>query len=286
VITSTTIVNRLFGDDRCREAFDRDANILVTVFPVERAELVLRNGRLRTAGAYILLGCGKAHVGESRGVSRRIRAQLREPTKNFTRLCYVITEYKGGFSKQDVVHIQACVDAAIEDAGLVELVKAQEPWPAEATPERIAELDRKLPHIIRLLKDANCIAVMEGVLLPAAAGDDRDNGDMEIWPPGDPPEGEKIWSLEYTDIEARGYRLPDNRFVVLPGSEIRKEENASIIQKIRTRRLRLLAGDLTERMPGISNRERLKMRVVFPSKAIAAKSISGAHLRTDHWRCG
>jgi hypothetical protein len=257
---------------------------MITVFPVERADLILRNGRLRTAGTYILLGSGKAHVGESRGVARRIRAQLREPSKTFARLCYVITEYKGGFSKQDVVHIQACVDAAIEDTGIVDIVKGQEPWPAEAPPERIAELDRKMPHIIRILRDANCRAVMEGPFLPIGAGG-KDNGDMEIWPPGDPPDGEKVWLLEYTDIEARGYNLPDGRFVVLQGSEIRKEQNASIIQKIRTCRMRLLAGDLTEKIPGVSDRERLRKRVIFPSKAIAAKSLSGAHLRTDNWRC-
>lgn len=283
MITSTTIINRLF-DGQCKELCDREVGMKVTAFPIERADDMLRNGRLLTAGAYILLGSGRAHAGESRMVSKRLRRQIHDAAKSFTRFCYVVTELDGVFSKQDVVHLQACLDAAIEDAGIVELVKGQEPWPADLPEWRIAELDRLLPRILRMLGDAGCYAVADRPhWLSDPAADLLDDGDMEIGASPDMRSVEREAVLEYLDFRARGYERVDGSFVVLPGSEIRKEENRSIIQKIRTRRRRLLAGDLTSKIPGVTDRERLNLAVGFPSKAIAAKVLSGAHLRTDNW---
>lgn len=197
---------------------------------------------------------------------------------------YAVTSLGPPFSKQDGVHLQTCLDAAIDDAGVVQLVKGQEPWPADLPVERIAELDRIFPRVVRLLEDARC-HVFGGKL--KSESDDAgmlDDDDMIIPAPLGSTSGRRVCTLEYYDLQARGFLRPDKVFVVLPGSQIRKEQNKSIIKRIRTRRRRLLAGDLTSAVVGANDRESLDVAIGFPSKAIAAKVLTGAHRRTDDWR--
>jgi hypothetical protein len=47
---------------------------------------------------------------------------------------------------------------------------------------------------------------------------------------------------------------------------------------------RLLRDDLTSPIAGVTNRLRLNVAVAFPSKAIAAKVLTGVHVGTDRWR--
>lgn len=50
------------------------------------------------------------------------------------------------------------------------------------------------------------------------------------------------------------------------------------------RRQHLIATEAVLPVDGMEDRQRLQMAVAFPSRAIAAKVLSGAHLGSDKWR--
>jgi hypothetical protein len=104
---------------------------------------------------------------------------------------------------------------------------------------------------------------------------------MEIGVTVTPPEVEEA-ELAYANIWARGYEH-QGRFIVAAGSEMRDSLNASVNGHTRRRRAELLA-QAVEAIPGVEDRRRLRLAVAFPSRAIAAKVLCGAHVGSDKWR--
>jgi hypothetical protein len=97
------------------------------------------------------------------------------------------------------------------------------------------------------------------------------------------PIGVEEQELAYGNIWARGYEH-QGRFVVAAGSEMRRLANASANAPTTGRRERLIAAGAAAEVDGLDDRYRLRVAVAFPSKAIAAKVLSGAHLGSDKWR--
>ena len=163
---------------------------------------------------------------------------------------------------------------------------------------RRATLDRIVDDGQRLLFDSGCRAFHSNYAsmrreLPdtdrpdasvpeiACDADTDDIGEMEIGVIAT-PRGVGDFELVYGDLWARGYPS-DEGFVVTAGSEVRSLINASVNPIVHTRRAELAnAGALAE-IPGLTDRQRLMVSVWFPSAAIAAKVITGAHVASNKW---
>jgi hypothetical protein len=72
--------------------------------------------------------------------------------------------------------------------------------------------------------------------------------------------------------------------VVAAGSEVRTAVNISVNPILRERRERLQAANAFMPISGVDDRVRLRVAVAFPSMAIAAKVVCGAHVGTAKWR--
>jgi len=71
--------------------------------------------------------------------------------------------------------------------------------------------------------------------------------------------------------------------VVTAGSEVRTLINNSVNPILYTRRHDLAAAGALAEIPGLSDRMRLTVSVWFPSSAIAAKVVTGAHVASNKW---
>lgn len=65
---------------------------------------------------------------------------------------------------------------------------------------------------------------------------------------------------------------------------MRRVANASAIGRPAERRDELIATDAVADIDNVNDRYRLRVAVTFPSKAIAAKVLSGAHVGSNKWR--
>ena len=98
------------------------------------------------------------------------------------------------------------------------------------------------------------------------------------------PIGVEEQELSFGNLWARGYQYGDDRFIVAAGSEMRAEANRSANQHTRDRRERLLKAGAAKAVEGTDDRYRLAVAVAFPSRAIAAKVLAGAHVGSEKWR--
>jgi hypothetical protein len=96
------------------------------------------------------------------------------------------------------------------------------------------------------------------------------------------PAGAPEFQLAYGDLWARGYAEADG-FVVTAGSEIRTLVNPSVNPILHKRRAELETAGVLAEIPGLRERKRLLAAVWFPSRAIAAKVVSGAHVSGNKW---
>jgi hypothetical protein len=117
-------------------------------------------------------------------------------------------------------------------------------------------------------------------------GDDEEDGDedgaMEIGVSTTPIGVEEL-QLAFADLWARGY-AHQGRFVVAAGSEMRRTPNPSANAPTLARRQHLIDTGAAVPIPGAADRYRLQVAVAFPSLAIAAKVLCGAHVASDKWR--
>ena len=90
------------------------------------------------------------------------------------------------------------------------------------------------------------------------------------------PLGSAEYELTYDDVWARGYWAGD-LFIVAAGSEVRATTNGSVNAVTRGRRDDLFRAGVLAPIPGVASRRRLIVAVAFPSAAIAAKIVCGAH---------
>jgi predicted GIY-YIG superfamily endonuclease len=304
----TTIIMR-DGADLCGPRLITDDAVILGVraFPFADIAAVAVSGGLAVAGSYLLAGTddvGDAvYVGESGNLARRLQEHAADPGKAFATDVYVVCGFERRLDKDDAVHLQMRLGQLIEAAGAARLVNRASPSAADLPPWRIASLDRMLADVLPLLFDAGCRCLVrarpQSVPIQAAASGDRAtaaptapaNDDAED---GDEagvmligvttvPMGVEEQELAYAGLWARGYEHQD-RFVVAAGSEMRAVSNASAIPPTVVRRQRLIDTQAAVPIAGTPDRLRLQVAVAFPSRAIAAKVLSGAHLGSDKWR--
>jgi hypothetical protein len=272
-----------------REVGDESAAVAVRAFAFADVAAAVAAGGLACAGAYLLCGQFAVYIGESGNVSRRLVEHAADDTKRFaTEVFAIIGAGAPRLDKPSILYLQARLTAAAEAAHHVGVQKGVSPCIPDLPAYRVATLERMLADAFRLLYDAGCRVFHRcrpiGAPDPAAVLTDEpdDPGLMEIGV-ADVPPGVPQYELIYTDTWARGYQHED-RFVVLAGSEIRNAINPSTNPILRERRERLEAANVLMPIAGIEDRVRLRVAVAFPSAAIAAKVVCGAHVNAKTWR--
>ena len=195
------------------------------------------------------------------------------------------------------MHLQKRLSTLVEEAAVARLIKGANPCKASITPERAATLDRMLADALPLFIDAGCrylardpqAAARSAATVPSpstvpltTSEDDDEGGPMEIGVTTVPFDVEEM-ELAYGDLWARGYEHQD-RFVVAAGSEMRKVTNPSANSHTVDRRQDLIDKGAAVPIEGMDDRYRLQRAVAFPSRAIAAKVLAGAHVGSDKWR--
>jgi predicted GIY-YIG superfamily endonuclease len=294
---STSIIYRTSGGiTGLREVFDEASNLSVLAFPMMQLDQVARVRPLAFPACYMLTNGSTAYVGEAGNVGRRIAQHMGDSSKNFATEVFVI---RGAnefcLDKTVAISLQHHFTNAVERASLVSLLKGRNPQTIELPEWRRTSVDQFVESARRLLFDAGCRALDSSnppVLLsvlpeisnaPVLAPDDPDeNGLLTIGVPMS-PDGCDEYQLLYANIWARGYSH-DADFIVCAGSEIRIGINQSVNPILFTRRRELAEAGALEAIRGVEDRQRLTISVAFPSAAIAAKVVTGAHANANAWQ--
>jgi hypothetical protein len=269
---------RIVTDDACP--------LRITACGFERAGAAAAKYGLAVPAAYLLVGRDAVYVGESGQFAARVDKHSRDPSKSFAREVYTISARDFRLSKQDAIYLQARLMGAVEETGRWKLVNTQPAIDAGLDVSREATLDRMLGDAWQLLQDASCRVFDAGVERPAEeaapAADETD--DVEIGVPV--PPGAEALDMVHGDVWARAYVADprDPRVVIAPGSLMRIRHNASIIPSIRERRERLIGSCAVIPVPDNDGLVRLTETVRLPTRATAAKILSGAHVGSDRWR--
>jgi hypothetical protein len=296
----TTIIHRAAGGIAgVREVFDDASRLAVWSFGMARAREIV-TPRASMPACYILASHDLVYFGETKNFYRRFFEHLLDPTKIFAREVFVISGLGDApFDKTTALYLQWRLDQAAGNAGLVTVQKGANPRVLDLPAWRRATLDRIVEDAERLLFDAGCRAIHSNCASmrpvqphadlaepdsPDVAGDVNeadDSGQMEIGVVAT-PDGVPEFEICYGDLWARGY--PSNGgFVVTAGSEIRTLINASVNPILHTRRQDLATAGVLAEIPGLGDRMRLTVSVWFPSSAIAAKVVTGAHVASSKW---
>ncbi|WP_445219752.1 hypothetical protein ACKWRH_06235 [Bradyrhizobium sp. Pa8] len=273
-----------------REVHDDVGRLTVSAFPFAMVKDI--SFALATVPAcYILADHAMAYVGETGNAGRRLSEHFGDHSKAFAREVYVISGYqRAWFDKTAAIYLQHRLTQIAEQAGLVDIMKGTNPQVLELPSHKRASLDQFVEHGERLLFDAGCRVLrsnfasqrrrVETTDTDMAIGPE-DTGPMKIDVTDLPRLGNEL-ELDYCDLWARGYTVREG-FVVAAGSEVRSVVNASVNPILRTRRAELAAADALADIPGIQDRLRLRVAVLFPSAAIAAKVVTGAHVSSGKW---
>jgi predicted GIY-YIG superfamily endonuclease len=285
----TNNVHRPMGDIAgLREIHDDVGRLTVSAFPLAMVKDISM-ARAAVPACYILADHATAYIGETGNAGRRLSDHAADPSKNFAREVYVISGYeRAWFDKTAAIYLQYRLTEIAERAGLVEIIKGANPQVLELPSHRRASLDQFVEHGERLLFDAGCRVFRSNfasqrrmvVEVDTAIGPDE-AGPMQIGVMASPPLGSEL-ELAYGDLWARGYPAQDG-FVVMAGSEVRSLVNPSANPILRTRRAELVAADALAAIPSVQDRQRLRVAVWFPSAAIAAKVMTGAHVDSSKW---
>lgn len=288
---TSTIVYRPFGGiEGYRVVSDRASRAVVHAFPLKDLAAVASAGLLAGGCAYILLGGGRAYVGESGKPMRRLAEHAADPTKAFARHAFVIGGCDGtAFDKSTCLDFQFRLTREVIETRTVTMVKGSNPVGPDLPAADRSTHDRIYSDALRLLHDAGCVvftpaAASEGVIgssipvpleaAPACGAEGEDSGPMSIGVSA-AMDGESF-ELKYCNVWARGYRF-GGRFVVAAGSEIRTVTNDSVDAITRKRREQLFRANVLAEIAGVSDRRRLMVAVAFSTESIAAKVTCGAH---------
>jgi hypothetical protein len=280
-----------------REVFDEASRIAVTAFPMTMVKNI-DLAKATIAACYLLTDHERVYIGETGNVGRRLSEHAADLSKSFAREAYVISG--GGnaaFDKTAALYLQHRLTRAAEAAGLVQVQKGSSATLLDLPAWRCAPLDRIVEDGKRVLYDAGCRAfdsscasqrpipkVPITVGLTEAAEDNLeadDSGQMEIGVVATPCDAVEF-QFAYGDVWGRGYAANDG-FVVMAGSEVRTLINASVNPILHTRRAALEEASVLADIPGLHDRKRLLVSVWFPSMAIAAKVLAGAHVASTKW---
>jgi hypothetical protein len=291
--TSTLVHRRGAHIVGVREAIDELTGLTVTAFPMTMVRDIVPARAMMTA-AYVLAGPGRVYIGESTRIGRRLCDHSVDQSKAFAREAFVIT--KCGLDPLHMtaaIYLQAHLTRAAEDAGLVTVQKGTGAQAIDPSLRHAAPYFQMAKIAERLLFDAGCVAFHSNSGVHPIM---RPRDVAELAPPQDTeddaapieigvtatPAGAAEYQLAYADLWARGYAA-DGGFVVTAGSEVRRDINASVNPILHTRRNQLAAAGVLAEIPGLDDRLRLTVSVWFPSPAIAAKTITGAHVASNKW---
>jgi predicted GIY-YIG superfamily endonuclease len=286
----TNNVHRPMGDIAgLREIHDDVGRLTVSAFPFAMVKDI-SPARAAVPACYILADHATAYIGETGNVGRRLSDHAADPSKAFAREVYVISGYeRAWFDKTAALYLQHRLTAIAERADLVDVVKGTNPQVLELPSHRRASLDQFVEHGERLVFDAGCRVFRSNfasqrrtaVEAEIAIGPDE-TGPMQIGVIATPPLGSEL-ELAYGELWARGYPAQEDGFVVMAGSEVRSIVNPSVNPILRTRRAELVDAEALVGIPGVQDRKRLRVAVWFPSAAIAAKVVTGAHVDSGKW---
>ena len=307
----TSIITREGADlNGPRLITDDAATVCVRAFPFTAIPTVVASGDLSSSGAYALVGLEggrlSAYVGETGNLARRLQEHALDASKAWVREAFVLCGFDRRLDKAAVVHLQRRLSDAIESSGAARLIKGVNPCAADLPAWRLASLDRMFADALPLLFDAGCRYVVPALTAPSgsqacdtqptvteaatpvveaadAAVDEEteDEGPMEIGVTV-VPIGVEEQSFAFSNLWARGYQYGDDRFIVAAGSEMRAEANPSANQHTRDRRDRLIKAGAAKQVD--DTKYRLDVALAFPSRAIAAKCLAGAHVGSEKWR--
>jgi Fe-S cluster assembly iron-binding protein IscA len=267
------------------------SRIAVWAFPMAEATSIALP-RAVSAIAYVLLSHDMAYFGESKNGLARVVDHLADPTKSFAREAYVVTGYPEPWpDKLPAIYLQYRLWSIAQAAGHLNIANVQRPQTPVAANEDRGLLERYVEDARLLLRDGGCHALDSNFasqrrLAPPVEQDEdtivpEDMVPIRIDVIAMPPIGGEL-ELDYMGLWARGYPS-EGGFVVLPGAEFRTAVNASAQEIIKTRRAQLNdAGALVE-IAGVGDRSRLLVALWFPSPAIAAKVVTGAHIGSRVW---
>lgn len=274
-----------------RQVRDAVSRVAVCAIPLAQAAHI---AELAAApAAYVLMNHDTAYFGESSNASTRINQHLSDPTKAFARVAYIVTGYPDPWPNKDpAVYLQYHLWSIAQAAGLVNIVNERTPQMPMVDEEKRGELRWLLERARQLLFDAGCLALDSNFDSQRRVASSPDLDDDPVGPNDEdpiridvvatPPVGSEL-ELNYVGLWARGYPTADGGFVVLPGAEVRTPVNESAQDIVETRRNELREKKALLAIPGVANRERLLVAVWFPSPAIAAKVVTGAHAATRVW---
>jgi hypothetical protein len=285
---STNNVHRPMGGvEGLREVYDDVSRLTVAAFPFSMVRQIPPSPS-PVAACYILADHATAYVGESSNVGRRLCNHAADPAKAFAREVYVVSGFeRAWFDKFAAIFLQHRFTVMAEQAGLVDVLKGVNPQVLELPCHRRASLEKFVEHADLLLFDAGCRVLRSNFASQRRAIDMElvteplDSTPMHIGVISTPMPGSEL-ELDYVGLWARGYPSGDG-FVVKAGSEVRTVVNPSTNPILTTRRNELMDDDALEEIPGVHDRLRLCVAVWFPSAAIAAKVVTGAHVNSGVW---
>lgn len=292
----TTIIHRP-GDGLIgiREVHEPFSTLQIHAFAFSAIADAARLTSLQTAGCYALANADAAYIGESANVAARLTDHAKDVKKQVATQVYVISSKDRSVDKKRAEFCQKHLHDAAVAAGLVKLLNEIGPHTVDLPPTEALPLIRALHDVQRPLFDAGCrvfhaceprrpaTADASGARASGTAEtDDEDTGAMEIGVSTIPP-GVEEYELRYGELWARGYAHGD-RFIVAAGSEVRDFCNGSVTDRIVQRRNALERLEALAKAEGATDRKRLIAAVAFPSAAIAAKTLCGAHVDSTKWR--
>ena len=297
--SSTSIVHRAQGGiTGLREVTDDASRLSVLAFPAAAIKEIVAVRGFALPGAYVLSGDGVIYLGESGQVGRRLLEHREDPEKAFAQEVFVVAAFNDRwFDKIPAIYLQYRLTHTAENAGVVRVLRGTAPRMLDLPAWRRAPLERIGQDAERLLFDAGCRAfhstcaptplTEKPIVASLSSGPDEtiaeaaDTGVMRIGVTTTPA-GIEEFELSYGDIWARGHQGRDC-FVVAAGSDFRAVLNPSVTPIIKSRRDELSAAGVLTPIPGLGDRLRLGVAVAFPSRAIAAKVICGAHVDSSKW---
>jgi len=303
---STSIITRVGADlNGPRLITDEASTVCVRAFPVAAIGALAAGGALGVVSTYLLKSRHEplGYVGSASDLDARLKQHVADPDKAFATDVFAICGAGTALDYEVALHMEGLLKHAIEEAGVARLVNKVEPRAARLSASRLISVERQFADAQSLLYDAGLhwlvpnlapagpVATVgeaaEAPLVPEAADaaadeEAEDEGPMEIGVTV-VPIGVEEQALAFSNLWARGYQWQD-RFIVAAGSEMRGEVNPSANQHTRDRRERLVNSGAAKAVDETHERYRLDVAVAFPSRAIAAKCLAGAHVGSEKWR--
>jgi hypothetical protein len=265
----------------------------------------------------------RCYIGETGDVLGRFKKHAADPEKAFVTEAFVIGSLDQSYDKTDVQLLQHRLNDQIERVDRTYIVRGVRPFLPSCDASRIRQSERDFEDIRRLLPSIGCniLEPRGGVGSHTVGGNEGSiNGHLEVQAEsdgfGEPVKGKpdrraegdalarrrdaeaprhdanprglgqrpSLFVLTHAGFIAYGYQH-GNEFVVLPGSQMRREQMRSFEDDIanQQRRKDIIDAQVVAKVKGHDDRWQLTRERRFPSRSIAAKVMMGVNLRNDAW---